>query len=274
MFRMGQERSAGLQSMFAPRSVAVLGASADPARIGGRPIAYMLSQGFVGRILPVNPKRSEVQGLPAYSSVADLPEAPEAAIVAVPAEAALAAIEDLGRAGVKAAIVFTAGFAEMDARGAAAQARMAACARAHGMRMLGPNSLGLFNARIGFYPIFSSSFENGWPRPGRIGIASQSGAYGTHIFAAARDRRMGTPLCVTTGNEADVTLAEVIRFLVDDPETDVIAAYAEGIRDAPALLDAFAAARRGEEARRDDEGRAQRDRRRGGAIAYRLARRR
>jgi acetate---CoA ligase (ADP-forming) len=241
---MGEERSSDLQHLLAPRSVAVIGASAEPTRIGGRPIAYMLSQGFTGSIFPVNPKRAEVQGLRAYPSIGDLPEPADAAIIAVPADAALQAAEELGRTGVKAAIAFTAGFAEMDAVGAAAQARMAAIARRHGMRLLGPNCLGLFNARIGYYPIFSSSFENGWPRPGRIGIASQSGAYGTHIFAAARDRRIGTPICVTTGNEADVTFAEVIDWLVDDPETDVIAAYAEGIRDAATLVAALEKARR------------------------------
>ena len=165
--------------MLRPRSVAVLGASNDPTRIGGRPIAYMLSQGFAGTILPVNPNRAEVQGLPAYASVGDLPSVPDTAIVAVPADLAVQAVDDLGARGVRSAIVFTAGFAEMNDAGRLAQDRMLAAAGRHGMRLLGPNCLGLFNARIGFYPIFSSSFENGWPPPGRIGIASQSGAYGT-----------------------------------------------------------------------------------------------
>ncbi len=233
----------GLTRLLAPRSVAVIGASADPVRIGGRPIAYMLAQGFAGEIMPVNPNRSVIQGLPAWPSIAALPRVPDAAIVAVPAEAALAAVDDLGRRGVGAAIVFSAGFAEMDAAGAAAQAAMAARARHHGMRLLGPNCLGLFNARIGFFPIFTSSVENGFPLPGRIGIASQSGAFGTHIFANARDRRIGTPICVTTGNEADVTIADIIGWLAEDPDTDVIAAYAEGIRDAPQFIAALTAAR-------------------------------
>ncbi|MCW3473084.1 acetate--CoA ligase family protein [Limobrevibacterium gyesilva] len=236
-------RFASLTPLLNPRSVAVLGASTDPTRIGGRPIAYMRKQGFAGRIFPVNPRREEVQGLRAYPSVADLPEVPDVAVVAVSAELAVPAVADLAAAGVKGAIVLTAGFAEVDEAGAEAQARMVATAKAAGMRMLGPNCLGLFNARIGFYPIFSSSFENGWPRPGRIGIVSQSGAYGTHLFAAARDRGLGTPLCVTTGNEGDVTIGDVIGWLAEDPETDVIAAYAEGIRESEGLLAALAAAR-------------------------------
>ncbi len=233
---------ASLGPLLAPASVAVIGASADPVRIGGRPIANMLARGFGGRILPVNPKRSEIQGLPAYPSVAALPEVPAAAIVAVPGAAAVAAVADLARAGTGAAIVFTAGFAEVNAAGAALQAELTAAAR--GMRLLGPNCLGLFNARIGYFPIFSSSLEGGWPLPGRIGIASQSGAYGTHLFAAARERRMGTPICVTTGNEADVTVADVIGWLAEDADTDVIAAYAEGIRDGARFLTALEAARR------------------------------
>ena len=232
-----------LETLLSPSSVAVIGASADPTRIGGRPIAYMLAQRFQGTILPVNPNRPTIQGLTAYPTVADLPITPDTAIVAVPGEAAADAIEALGARGTRSAVVFTAGFAEVDPAGAAAQARLVAAARRHGMRLLGPNCLGLFNARIGYYPIFSSSFEAGWPRPGRIGIASQSGAYGTHVFGTARNRGIGTPILVTTGNEADITVGDIIGWLAADPDTDVIAAYAEGIRDAPSFIAALAAAR-------------------------------
>lgn len=232
-----------LTPLLAPRSVAIVGASSDPRRIGGRPIAYMIERGFAGPIFPVNPNRDRVQGLSAYPDIASLPEVPDVAVIAVAAVQAVAAISQLAAAGAKAAIVLTAGFAEVDAAGAALQAEMAAAARADGMRLLGPNCLGLFNARIGFYPIFSASFEGGWPLPGRVGIASQSGAYGTHLFAIARNRRIGTPLCVTTGNEADVTLAEIIGWMAEDPDTDVIAAYSEGIRDGTRMLAALEAAR-------------------------------
>ena len=232
-----------LTALLAPRSVAIIGASTDPTRIGGRPIAYMLARGFAGPILPVNPNRATVQGLPAYGSIAQLPEIPDVAIVAVPALAAVDAVEELAALGVKGAIVFSAAFAETGAEGAALQARMTRTARAHGMRLLGPNSLGAFNDRIGFYGIFSASLEGGYPPPGRIGIASQSGAYGTHVFTAARERKIGTPLCVTTGNEADVTVGDVIGWMVEDPEIDVIAAYLEGIRDAASFTAALEAAR-------------------------------
>ena len=236
-------RFASLTPLLAPRSVAVIGASDEPTRIGGRPIAYMLEKRFAGRLLPVNPKRETVQGLPCFPTIAALPETPDVAIVAVPAAAAVETVAALASRGVKGAIVLTAGFAEMNAAGAAAQAEMVALARAGGMRLLGPNCLGLFNARLGYYPTFSAALETGFPLPGRIGIASQSGAYGTHVFAIARGRGLGTPLCITTGNESDVTVGEVIGWLAEDPETDVIAAYAEGIREAESFLAALAAAR-------------------------------
>ena len=230
-----------LDSLLRPASVAIVGASADATRIGGRPISYMLQQGFKGEILPVNPNRAEIQGLQAYRTVADLPSVPDTAVVAVPTALAIEAVRDLSARGVKSAIVFTAGFAEAGPEGEVAQAAMLAAAGS--MRLLGPNCLGLFNARTGFYPIFSSSFESGFSPPGRVGIASQSGAYGTHVFAVARNRGIGTPICVTTGNEADLTVGDIIGWLAQDPDTDVIAAYAEGIRESAGLLAALEAAR-------------------------------
>jgi acyl-CoA synthetase (NDP forming) len=221
----------------------VVGASADPTRIGGRPIAYMKARGFAGPILPVNPNRTEIQGLPAYPDIASLPEVPDAAIVAVPAAQVVETVAALGDRGVKAAIVFSAGFAETGPAGAALQASLVETARARGMRLIGPNSLGLFNDRIGFYGIFSASLESGYPPPGRIGIVSQSGAYGTHVFTIARQRRIGTPIVVATGNEADVAVGDVLGWMVQDEGTDVIAVYAEGIRGGAGFIAALEAAR-------------------------------
>jgi acyl-CoA synthetase (NDP forming) len=232
-----------LDPLLRPRSLAVIGASDDPTRIGGRPLDYLQRRNYAGRLLPVNPNRATVQGLPAFPSVAALPEAPEAAIVAIPGEAAVGAVADLAARGCRAAIVFTAGFAEVGPAGAAMQARLVEAARGSGMRLLGPNCLGLFNAAIGYYPIFSASFENGWPVSGSVGIASQSGAYGTHLFAAARDRGIGTPVLVTTGNEADLGLADAIAWMAASEEVEVIAAYCEGVADGPRFTAALEAAR-------------------------------
>ncbi len=245
---MPNTRFSSLTPLISPRSVAILGASTDPTRIGGRPIAYMSKRGFDGRILPVNPNRAEVQGIPAFASLAALPEVPDVAIVAIAGEAAVDAVGELARMGVAAAIVFTAGFAEADPTGIGpatqAQARMIEAAGS--MRVLGPNCLGLFNDRIGFYPIFTSSLEGGFPLPsktGGVGIASQSGAFGTHLFAVMRNRGIATPILVTTGNEADVTIGDVIGWLAEDEDTAVIAAYAEGIHESESLIAALTTAR-------------------------------
>jgi acyl-CoA synthetase (NDP forming) len=235
---------ASLDALVRPRSVAVIGASDEPARIGGRPIAYMRERGFAGALWPVNPKRPTVQGLPAFASVAALPEAPDVAIIAVPAALAIDTLEELGSKGCRAVICFTAGFAEMDEAGAAAQEKLTAVARRHGIRLLGPNCLGVFNDAIQFYGTFTASFEKGWPIPGRIGIASQSGAYGTHMFAAALDRGLGTQVVITTGNEAEVALGDVLGWMAQAPEVDVICAYAEGIRESRRFLAALELARR------------------------------
>ena len=233
-----------LDALLRPGGFAIIGASDDPTRIGGRPLAYLKARGFAGQIMPVNPNRATVQGIPAFPDIAGLPVAPDAAIVAIPGEAAIEAVSALGARGCKAAIVFTAGFAEIGPDGAAMQDRLVAAARAHGMRLVGPNCLGLFNAPHGYFPIFSASFENGWPLPGKVGIASQSGAYGSHLFAAARDRGIGTPVLVTTGNEADLHLADIIEWMAAADEVEVIAAYAEGVRDGARFVQALEAARR------------------------------
>ncbi|WP_424811226.1 acetate--CoA ligase family protein [Roseococcus sp. YIM B11640] len=234
-----------LDPVISPRSIAIIGASDEPTRIGGRPISYMKERGFKGAIYPVNPKRATVQGLTAYPDVASLPAVPDVGIVAVPGAAALEAIEALGAKGCKAVIVFTAGYAEVDEAGAAEQDKLVAAAKKHGMRLLGPNCLGLFNDAIGFYATFTASFDSGWPvKGGRIGIASQSGAYGTHLFSLARDRNIGAGIVVTTGNEAEVALGDVLGWMAQSPDIDVICAYAEGIRESEKFLAALDLARK------------------------------
>lgn len=234
---------AHIDSLIAPRSVAVIGASDDVTRIGGRPIAAMLRAGYVGRILPVNPGRETVQGLPCYASVDDLPETPDAALIAVPAKLVPETIAALGRKGCRAATLFSAGFAEVGAEGEAAQRVLVDLARANGIRLLGPNTLGVYNVDIGYYGTFSSSLDTGFPKPGNIGIASQSGAFGAHLGALARDRGLGCSVLITTGNEADITVADAIRWMAESDTTDVICTYMEAINDAPALLAALDVAR-------------------------------
>ncbi|RJK96597.1 CoA-binding protein [Paracoccus aestuarii] len=232
-----------LAGLIAPRAVAVIGASDDVTRIGGRPIAAMLRAGFKGRILPVNPKRDIVQGLTCYPDIDALPEAPDVALIAVPAALVPQTIEALGRKGCKAATLFSAGFAETGDEGDQAQRGLLALARRVGVRLLGPNTLGVYNVGIGYYGTFSSSLDTGLPIAGSIGIASQSGAFGAHLGALARDRGLGCSVLITTGNEADITVSDAIRWMAEDDGTRVICAYMEAVNDAPALLDALDAAR-------------------------------
>ncbi|WP_420562005.1 acetate--CoA ligase family protein [Thalassobaculum sp.] len=241
---MSQDRPdvSTLTPLIAPKSIAVIGASDDPKRIGGRPLGYMIRGGFSGPIWPVNPKRDTVQGLQAYADVAALPGAPDAAIVAVPAPMVADTLEALADKGCKGAVVFSSGFAEMGEEGAKLQDRVRAVARAGGIRVLGPNCLGIFNARSNWLATFSSSVDHLLPKPGPVSIASQSGAYGSHVFHLMRQKGVETGIWITTGNEADVDVADAIAYLAADEETKVIVAYAEGIRDGDATRAALEAA--------------------------------
>ena len=233
-----------LSRLLNPKTVAVIGASNDASRIGGKPIAYMLKQGFAGTILPVNPNRDTVQGLKSYPSVQALPEVPDIAIVAVPAAAALDTIKALAEKGTGGAILFSAGFAETGEEGAKLQDEMAQAAREHGMRLLGPNSLGMLNPQTHFYGTFATGLELGFPEPGHVAIVSQSGAYGAHLMAVAVANVIGLSAAVMTGNEADLSLGDMVQMVVNDPKTRVIALYAEGIRQSDVLVEALEQARR------------------------------
>ena len=220
-----------------------MGASSDPSRIGGRPVAYCLRAGFAGALYPVNPARETVQGLRAYPDLASIPGEVEFALLAVPAAALEGALDACAAKGVRAAVVFSAGFAEMGAEGAALQARLVAKARAAGLRLLGPNCLGLYNAAVGHCPTFTSFLQDGPPPPGRVGLITQSGAFGTHLLNMARARRIGVSLWASTGNEADVTLAELLEHAVDSGELDAVGLYMEAVNDRARFLHALERAR-------------------------------
>ena len=232
-----------LGELLSPRAVAVIGASDDPTRIGGRPIAYMRKAGFEGAILPVNPKRETVQGLPCVPSVAELAQPIDYAIVAVPAPAVNDAIRAAADKGAKACLVYSSGFAEAGAEGKALQDDMAEIARRTGVRIIGPNCLGVFDAASGFLATFTSTIDRIAPEPGPLAVASQSGAYGSHIYMVARLRGLKVGKLITTGNEVDLDVAEAIRLLVEDDTVHTITAYLEGAKDGPGLIAALKAAR-------------------------------
>ena len=235
-------RFESLTSLLQPRSVAVVGASSDPTRIGGRPISYMLRQAFQGLLMPVNPNREEVQGIQAYASIEALPQTPDTAIIALPAAQVLNTVRALGQRGTRSALIFSSGFSEVGGDGVVLQEAIVAEARRWNLRLLGPNTAGVFNSNIGYYGSFASGLERGFPLPGRVGIASQSGAYAAHMLGLSRARGLGTPIMVATGNEADITLGESIGWLVENPEIDVVMAYAESVRDVDNFIAALEAA--------------------------------
>ena len=232
-----------LTALLHPRSIAIIGASDDPARIGGRPLAYTRDAGFAGPIFPVNPRRATVQGLPAFPTIGDVPGPVDTAIIAVPAPAVVETAEACAGAGVKAVVVFSAGFAETGGEGRRRQDAMTAIARASGMRIVGPNCLGIYNSEIGFYATFTTTLEAAHPVPGGVGLVTQSGAYGSHLSLLATRRRIGIRFFVTTGNECDVDVAETIGWLARQPDISVIVAYIEGIADRDRLLESLALAR-------------------------------
>lgn len=234
---------AGLQAMLEPASVAMIGASDDPARIGGRPLRYLMEAGFQGEVYPVNPNRETVQGLKAYASVKDIGKPLDCAIIAVPAKIVASALRDCAETGIKSAIVYSSGFSEVGADGQSMQEELSQIAAETGLRILGPNCLGVLSFRKRFFATFSSTGDQGYPEAGDLAIISQSGAYGTHLYAVAAARKLGVSHVITTGNECDVTVAECIDWAAENDDIKVIAAYSEGTKDGPALIRSLEKAR-------------------------------
>src|SRR5438270_6515278 len=230
-----------LDALFRPASVAIIGASSDANRIGGRPVRFS-KHAFKGAIFPINPNQREIQGLPAFASVKDVPSSVDQAIIAVPAKAAVQAADDCIAKAVKAIVMFSSGFAETGVEGRAIQGKLARRCAAGGVKLLGPNSLGMLNVEAGLYSTFSSYFDPLWPRSGPVGIVSQSGAFGTYFLALAVERGLGFSHFAATGNEADIDVAACGEWLADDPATGVIMIYLEGCRDGARLRAALAKA--------------------------------
>lgn len=231
-----------LNAMFRPQSVAVIGASSDPMKIGGKPIDLMKIWGYSGRIIPVNPKSDVIQDLPAFPSISDVDGDVDLAICAVPGKLAVQAVAQSVAKGVKGMIMFSSGFAETSEDGAATQQEMAAMARAGGMRLMGPNCMGAANLHMGLLATFHRAFETPF-KPSNISVVSQSGAFGGFCAFLAAQRGLGLSHMFTTGNEADLEASECLAYLAMDPETDVILLYMEGCRNGPKFIEAMQMAR-------------------------------
>lgn len=211
--------------LLTPQAVAVIGASRDPSKIGSRVLRALQAAGYTGRIYAVNPHATEIGGLPALSSARELPPGVDLAIVTVPPECVLSTVDDCAAASVRSLVVITAGFAEVGTDGRARQDVLVERVRGYGMRMVGPNCLGLLNTDPAVR--LNGSFSPLTPPPGRIALSSQSGALGIAILRLAAERQIGLSAFVSVGNKADVSSNDLLEYWETDPRTGVILLYLE-----------------------------------------------
>ncbi|MCP3801637.1 bifunctional GNAT family N-acetyltransferase/acetate--CoA ligase family protein [Allokutzneria sp. A3M-2-11 16] len=223
-----REQAAEARSMhnvLHPRSIAVIGASTDRAKIGHAALRNLLYADFAGPVYPVNAEYRSVSGVRAYASVLDIPDDVDLAVVAVPSASVEGVLDDCLAKGVKALVIVSSGFAETGPKGAELQRRLATEARAHGMRVVGPNALGVINTDPAVR--MNATLAPRPPDRGRTGFFCQSGALGTAILAAATDRGLGLSTFVSAGNRADVSGNDLLQYWETDPSTDVVLLYLE-----------------------------------------------
>ena len=232
-----------LKEIMSPKSIAIVGASDNKSRIGGRPLANMVEKNFAGEIYPINPNRDTVQGIKAYSSLLDVKDDLDFILVAVPSKIVVSVLEEAVIKKAKTALIFSSGFSEIGDQGEILQNQIKKISQDSGLRVIGPNCLGLFNSANNFFPTFTTTVNRTTPLPGGIAIASQSGAYGSHIYMVAHERGLGIRYWMTTGNEVDLSVGETIQMMAEDPEVHTIMAYAESVKDGAQFTKALDTAR-------------------------------
>ena len=224
-----------LDALLRPRSVAMIGASRDPSALGGRPLGFMARYGFAGKVYPVNGKGGEVQGMPAYASVLDLPEPVDLALVMVRAELVPGVLRDCAAAGVRVAVILSSGFGEGMGAGEGMLESVGPELAAAGMRVLGPNCEGLASlpadAPLTFSPVLDIDASGTRLSPGNIAVLSQSGGMGFAVAQWGTAVGLDFSYIITTGNEYDLDCLELAGQLVDTPETEVVVMLIEGVRD-------------------------------------------
>ena len=225
----------GMDCLLSPRSIAVIGASNDFNKLNGRVMRFLIEKGYRGALYPINPKYAEIGGYTCFPSVLDIGAVPDLVVISVPAAAAADQLDKAGQAGARAAIVFSSGFGEMGPKGQALERHLVETARHHGIRLCGPNTLGIINAFDGVYATFTQ-YGMGDTHPGPVGFVTQSGAFGTAIAALARRRGLGLGYFINTGNETDISLADCIDHVLRDERIETLAGYIEGISDGPGFV--------------------------------------
>ena len=222
--------------LFEPQSIAIVGASSDPAKASGLPLRNVLQSRFSGKIYPVNPRATEISGVPCYPSITDLPEAPDVAVLMVDARLSPQVLEECGRKGVKAAVVGSAGFSESGPEGQERQAQLNAIAKQYDIRVCGPNCHGTFNVIKGIPVGYDHSFSLPL-KPGPVAIASHSGALLGVLGHRAVQANQGLSYLVSNGNEMDLDLCDFVEFFLEDETTKVVAVLMEGLKNGPRFLD-------------------------------------
>jgi len=227
-----------LNTLFAPKSVAIFGASDRPDSVGQIVFQNMLESGFQGKLYPINPKNPEVQGKKAYPTISDIREPVELVVIATPPKTVPGLIEECGIHGVKAAVIITAGFGEAGHEGEVLERRLMEAAHRYNIRLIGPNCLGIMRPSIGL----NATFNKGGANTGNIAFVSQSGALCTAILDWAQSNDVGFSSVVSMGSSTDVDFGEILDYLVSDPNTHSILMYIEGIRNARSFMSAMRAA--------------------------------
>jgi acetyl coenzyme A synthetase (ADP forming)-like protein len=227
-----------MKRLFDPRSIAVVGASADPAKIGARVVANIRAGGYRGAIYPINPKAETIQGLPAYPSVEAIEGPVDLAILAVPAPAVLSVVESCGRKGVGYLVILTSGFSEVGE--IEEERRVVAAAQERGMRVLGPNVFGIYSAEASL----DATFGPGGIVPGEIAIVTQSGALGIAMIGKTASEGLGLSALVSVGNKSDLDESDLVEYLIGDDRTRVILLYIEGVKGGERLVSALSRATR------------------------------
>ncbi|WP_461208779.1 acetate--CoA ligase alpha subunit [Desulfocurvus sp. DL9XJH121] len=216
-----------LRALFEPQTVAVVGASGAPGKLGHGVVSNLLEAGYQGRILPVNPKGGEILGLPVFAAIGDLPGPLDLAVICIPPALVAGALEELGALPTRAVVIITAGFKEIGREGYVLEERLKEIAKRHGMALLGPNCLGLNNTALGL----NATFAAGTPPSGNIAFFSQSGALCGAILDWAQGENIGFSKFVSLGNKAVLDESDMLEYMCEDPDTKVILGYVESVED-------------------------------------------
>jgi len=224
------------ERLFTPRGVAIIGASNEPSRIGGQPLRSLTQFGYSGGVYPVNPKYPSISDRVCFPEVSAVPDPCDLAIIALPAAHVAKAVEQCGARGIGYAIVFSAGFREVGDKGTALHEELVATARRVGVRLIGPNCQGLLNLRSRVYAGFGSIFQRADLEGGPLAMVTQSGGFGTGVVKLAQIAGIGFNYVVSTGNEADIDALDLLEYLLEQDDVEVLTTYMEGITDGRRLL--------------------------------------